>query len=153
MTASAKWRPQAAMVLGGGMGKRMLPLTDDIPKPMVRLKGRTLIDHVLDRIAAAGVARAVVNVHYCADKLEAHLKQRKKPEILISDERQQLLDTGGGVTKALPLLGDGAVLDSQLRLGVDRGRRLQSRAVVRRLGSRHHGQPDAARIRGHEPRI
>jgi len=105
MTASAKWRPQAAMVLGGGMGKRMLPLTADIPKPMVRLKGRTLIDHVLDRIAAAGVARAVVNVHYCADKLESHLKQRKKPEILISDERQQLLDTGGGVNKALPLLG------------------------------------------------
>ncbi len=105
MTASAKWRPQAAMVLGGGLGKRMLPLTKDIPKPMVRLKGRTLIDHVLDRIAAAGVARAVVNVHYCADKLEVHLKQRKQPEIRISDERQQLLDTGGGVTKALPLLG------------------------------------------------
>ena len=101
MTLSAKWRPQAAMVLGGGMGKRMLPLTKDIPKPMVRLKGRTLIDHVLDRIGAAGVARAVVNVHYCADKLEAHVKQRKKPEVLISDERQQLLDTGGGVTKAL----------------------------------------------------
>src|SRR3989337_1504116 len=105
MTASKTWRPQAAMVLGGGMGKRMLPLTKDIPKPMVRLKGRTLIDHVLDRLADAGIARAVVNVHYCADKLEAHLKQRKKPEILISDERQQLLETGGGVTKALPLLG------------------------------------------------
>jgi len=105
MTASAKWRPQAAMVLGGGMGKRMLPLTADIPKPMVRLKGRSLIDHVLDRIVAAGVARAVVNVHYCADKLESHLRQRKKPEVLISDERQQLLDTGGGVTNALPLLG------------------------------------------------
>ena len=105
MTASKSWRPEAAMVLGGGLGKRMLPLTKDIPKPMVRLKGRTLIDHVLDRIAAAGVHRAVVNVHYCADKLEAHVKQRKQPEILISDERQQLLDTGGGVTKALPLLG------------------------------------------------
>jgi MurNAc alpha-1-phosphate uridylyltransferase len=105
MTASSSWRPEAAMVLGGGLGKRMLPLTKDIPKPMVRLKGRTLIDHVLDRIAAAGVSRAVVNVHYCADKLEAHLTQRKQPEILISDERQQLLDTGGGVTRALPLLG------------------------------------------------
>src|SRR4029079_1867375 len=104
MTASKTWRPQAAMVLGGGMGKRMLPLTQDIPKPMVRLKGRTLIDHVLDRIAAAGVARAVVNVHYCADKLAAHLKRRKQREILISDERQQLLDTGAGVNKALPLL-------------------------------------------------
>ena len=105
MTASKSWRPEAAMVLGGGLGKRMLPLTKDIPKPMVRLKGRTLIDHVLDRIAVAGVRRAVVNVHYCADMLEAHVKQRKQPEILISDERQQLLDTGGGVTKALPLLG------------------------------------------------
>jgi MurNAc alpha-1-phosphate uridylyltransferase len=105
MTASKNWRPEAAMVLGGGLGKRMLPLTKDIPKPMVRLKGRTLIDHVLDRVAAAGVPRAVVNVHYCADKLEAHVTQRKQPEILISDERQQLLDTGGGVTKALPLLG------------------------------------------------
>ncbi len=105
MTASKSWRPEAAMVLGGGLGKRMLPLTKDIPKPMVRLKGRTLIDHVLDRIAAAGVHRAVVNVHYCADKLEAHVQQRKQPEILISDERQQLLDTGGGVTKALPQLG------------------------------------------------
>ena len=93
------------MVLGGGLGKRMLPLTKDIPKPMVRLKGRTLIDHVLDRIADSGVRRAVVNVHYCADKLEAHVRQRKQPAILISDERQQLLDTGGGVTKALPLLG------------------------------------------------
>ena len=77
MTLSAKWRPQAAMVLGGGMGKRMLPLTKDIPKPMVRLKGRTLIDHVLDRIGAACVARAVVNVHYCADKLEAHVNERE----------------------------------------------------------------------------
>ena len=105
MTAPKSWRPEAAMVLGGGLGKRMLPLTKDIPKPMVRLKGRALIDHVLDRIAEAGVRRAVVNVHYCADKLEAHVKQRKQPEILISDERQQLLDTGGGVTKALPLLG------------------------------------------------
>ncbi|KAB2941846.1 MAG: nucleotidyltransferase family protein [Hyphomicrobium sp.] len=105
MSTSSSWRPQAAMVLAGGMGKRMLPLTKDIPKPMVRLRGRPLIDHVLDRIAAAGVGRAVVNVHYCADKLEAHVRQRKRPQILISDERQQLLDTGGGVTKALPLLG------------------------------------------------
>ncbi len=94
------------MVLGGGYGKRMLPLTKEIPKPMVRLKDRALIDHVLDRMAVAGIARAVVNVHYCADKLEAHVRQRKQPKVLISDERQQLLDTGGGVVKALPLLGD-----------------------------------------------
>jgi N-acetyl-alpha-D-muramate 1-phosphate uridylyltransferase len=106
MTASATWRPEAAMVLGGGFGKRMMPLTKDIPKPMVVLKGRTLVDHVLDRIAAAGVKRAVVNVHYQADKLEAHVHKRSAPQIVISDERQELLDTGGGVVKALPLLGD-----------------------------------------------
>lgn len=105
MTASTRWRPEAAMVLAGGFGKRMMPLTKDIPKPMVVLKGRTLIDHVLDRIAAAGVERAVVNVHYQADKLEAHVKKRERPKIVISDERQELLDTGGGVVNALPLLG------------------------------------------------
>jgi len=105
MTQSSNWRPRSAMVLAGGFGKRMLPLTKDKPKPMVALKGRPLVDHVLDRLAAAGVARAVVNVHYCADKLEAHVKHRTRPEIVISDERQQLLDTGGGVVKALPMLG------------------------------------------------
>jgi MurNAc alpha-1-phosphate uridylyltransferase len=99
------WRPEAAMVLAGGYGKRMMPLTKDIPKPMVVLRGRPLIDHVLDRIAAAGVERAVVNVHYCADKLEAHVLKRERPEIVISDERQQLLDTGGGVVNALGLIG------------------------------------------------
>jgi MurNAc alpha-1-phosphate uridylyltransferase len=83
----------------------MRPLTAEIPKPLVRLKGRPLIDHVLDRLAEAGIARAVVNVHYLADALEAHLRQRKKPQIVISDERRRLLDTGGGVKQALPLLG------------------------------------------------
>ncbi|MFN3624866.1 MAG: nucleotidyltransferase family protein [Hyphomicrobium sp.] len=106
MTASSSWRPKAAMVLAGGYGKRMMPLTKDIPKPMVQLKGRALIDHVLDRIAGAGVKKAVVNVHYCADKLEAHVNKRDQPEIVISDERQELLDTGGGVVRALPMLGD-----------------------------------------------
>jgi MurNAc alpha-1-phosphate uridylyltransferase len=83
----------------------MRPLTDTVPKPLVRLKGRALIDHVLDRIAAAGVARAVVNVHYLADALEAHLRLRKRPQIIISDERDKVLDTGGGVVRALPKLG------------------------------------------------
>ena len=105
MTQPSNWRPRSAMVLAGGFGKRMLPLTQDKPKPMVELKGRPLVDHVLDRLATAGVARAVVNVHYCADKLEAHVKHRARPEIVISDERQQLLDTGGGVVRALPMLG------------------------------------------------
>jgi len=106
MTASARWRPEAAMVLAGGYGKRMMPLTRDIPKPMVPLRGRALIDHVLDRIADAGVKRAVVNVHYCADKLEAYVAKRDRPKIVISDERQELLDTGGGTVKALPMLGE-----------------------------------------------
>jgi MurNAc alpha-1-phosphate uridylyltransferase len=105
MSTSATWRPEAGMVLAAGLGVRMRPLTDTVPKPLVRLKGRALIDHVLDRIAAAGVARAVVNVHYLADALEAHLSQRKRPQIVISDERGQILDTGGGVVHALPKLG------------------------------------------------
>lgn len=101
----ALWRPQAAMVLAAGQGVRMRPLTDSMPKPMVRLKGRPLIDHVLDRIADAGVARAVVNVHYLADQIEAHVAKRTAPQIVISDERALLLETGGGVVNALPKLG------------------------------------------------
>ena len=99
-------RPTTAFVLAAGMGNRMRPLTDTIPKPLVPLAGRPLIDHVLDRLADAGITRAVVNVHYLAAKLEAHLTRRKSPEIIISDERDVLLDTGGGVVRALPLLGD-----------------------------------------------
>jgi len=98
------------MVLGAGMGTRMRPLTDLVPKPLVRVKGRALIDHVLDRIAEAGIGVAVVNTHYMADELTNHLADRKRPEILISDERDQLLDTGGGVVRALPKLGRGPFL-------------------------------------------
>ncbi len=99
-----------AFVLAAGMGNRMRPLTDTLPKPLVELAGRPLIDHVLDSIAAAGISRAVVNVHYLADKLEAHLKGRASPKVIISDERDALLDTGGGVVRALPLIGRGPVL-------------------------------------------
>lgn len=95
-----------AMVLAAGLGKRMRPLTASQPKPMVRVAGKPLIDHALDRLVAAGVARAVVNVHYLADALEAHLRERKAPAITISDERAQLLETGGGMAKALPHLPD-----------------------------------------------
>jgi MurNAc alpha-1-phosphate uridylyltransferase len=99
------WRPNAAMVLAAGLGVRMRPLTDALPKPLVRLRGRALIDHVLDRVAAAGVATAVVNVHYLAGQIEAHLAAREIPSIVVSDERDARLDTGGGVRQALPHLG------------------------------------------------
>ena len=99
-----------AMVLAAGLGKRMRPLTDVVPKPLVRLKSKPLIDHVLDRLAAGGIKRAVVNVHYLPDLIEAHLAIRTNPGIIISDERDALLDTGGGVVRALPLLGDAPFL-------------------------------------------
>jgi MurNAc alpha-1-phosphate uridylyltransferase len=102
--------PKVAMVLAAGLGTRMRPLTDDRPKALVEVGGRALIDHMLDRLAAAGVETAVVNVHYFADRLEAHLAARAAsgagPRIIISDERDQALETGGGVKKALPLLPD-----------------------------------------------
>lgn len=95
----------AAMVLAAGLGTRMRPLTDDRPKPLIDVAGTALIDYALDRFARAGVAEAVVNVHYRADQLETHLANRTAPRIAISDERDRLLETGGGLKKALPLLG------------------------------------------------
>jgi len=97
--------PKTAMVLAAGIGKRMRPLTDTRPKPMVEVAGRMLIDHNLDRLAAAGVTTAVVNLHHFGDLLEAHLKPRTAPRIIFSDERAMLLDTGGGIAGALPQLG------------------------------------------------
>ena len=91
-----------AMIMGAGLGTRMRPLTDDRPKPMVTVAGRTLIDHAIDRLVAAGVNRVVVNVHYKADVLRAHLDRRRDVEIVYSDETEKLLDTGGGVVKAMP---------------------------------------------------
>ncbi|WP_309628952.1 N-acetylmuramate alpha-1-phosphate uridylyltransferase MurU [Brevundimonas sp.] len=102
--------PKTAMVLAAGLGTRMRPLTDDRPKALVEVGGRALIDHVLDRLAEAGVTKAVVNVHWFADRLEAHLAARGRgPEIAISDERAELLETGGGLKNAHPLLGDDPV--------------------------------------------
>lgn len=102
--------PRTAMVLAAGLGTRMRPLTDDRPKALVEVGGRALIDHVLDRLADAGVEKAVVNVHWFADRLEAHLAARGRgPEIIISDERAELLETGGGLKKAAPLLGSAPV--------------------------------------------
>ena len=97
--------PRTAMVLAAGLGERMRPLTDRMPKPLVPVAGKPLIDHVLDRLAAAGVERAVVNVHYLADMIERHLKGRTRPQIVISDEREKLLNTGGGGVKALAAIG------------------------------------------------
>jgi MurNAc alpha-1-phosphate uridylyltransferase len=94
------------MVLAAGFGTRMRPLTDARPKPLVDVDGKPLIDHVLDRLADAGVEIAVVNVHYLADQIERHLATRTMPRVVISDERTQVLGTGGAVVKALPLLGD-----------------------------------------------
>ncbi|MDJ1158902.1 nucleotidyltransferase family protein [Chelatococcus sp. SYSU_G07232] len=102
--------PDSAMVLAAGLGTRMRPLTDRLPKPLVEVGGRALIDHALDRLAEAGVARAVVNVHHLADLVEAHVRRRRAPAIVISDERPHLLETGGGTKKALPLLGPGPFL-------------------------------------------
>ncbi len=97
--------PTTAMVFAAGLGRRMRPITDTTPKPLVEVAGRALIDHCLDRFADNGVARAVVNVHWLADRIEAHLARRKTPRIVISDERGQLLDQGGAVKRALPLIG------------------------------------------------
>src|SRR6478609_4375395 len=99
--------PKRAMVLAAGLGTRMRPFKGRLPKPLVSVGGKALIDYVLDRLAEQGVERAVVNVHHLADQIERHLAQRERPDIVISDERDELLGTGGGVLKALPLLGDG----------------------------------------------
>ena len=95
----------AAMIMGAGLGSRMRPLTDDRPKPLVMVAGKTLIDHSIDRLAAAGVRRVVVNLHYKAEMLRAHLAQRSDVEIVFSDESEKLLDTGGGVVKAMAHFG------------------------------------------------
>ena len=99
--------PKSAMVLAAGLGTRMRPYNGDVPKPLVTVGGKSLIDYSLDRLAEAGVARAVVNVHHLAELLERHLAKRQRPQIVVSDERGALLGTGGGIAKALPLLGDG----------------------------------------------
>jgi MurNAc alpha-1-phosphate uridylyltransferase len=99
--------PETAMVMAAGLGKRMRPLTATRPKPLVPVAGKPLIDHVFDRLRAAGVKRAVVNVHYLADVLEAHLRARVKDlEVVVSDERAQLMETGGGLVQARDLIGD-----------------------------------------------
>ncbi|CAM3282287.1 nucleotidyltransferase family protein [Asticcacaulis taihuensis] len=101
--------PETAFILAAGLGTRMRPLTDNRPKALVEVGGRSLIDHMLDRLVAAGAKRFVINVHYFADRLEAHLKARTDLDIIISDERDALLETGGGLKKARPLLGEAPI--------------------------------------------
>jgi MurNAc alpha-1-phosphate uridylyltransferase len=99
--------PRRAMVLAAGLGTRMRPITEHTPKPLVPLRGRPVIDWTLDRLAAVGVESCVVNVHHLADTVRNHLADRRAPRIAFSDETDRLMDTGGGVRKALPLLGAG----------------------------------------------
>jgi MurNAc alpha-1-phosphate uridylyltransferase len=95
-----------AMILAAGLGTRMRPITDTLPKPLVKVGGKALIDWTLDDFAASGVTKAIVNVHHLAPQIIKHVADRKRPQILISDETERLLDTGGGIVKALPLLGN-----------------------------------------------
>ena len=103
-----KQAPRTAMYLAAGLGERMRPLTNDRPKPLVALAGRPMIDYAMEQFQMAGVTRAVVNLHYLGGMIRDHLRGRTSPEIIYSDESAQLLGTGGGVVKALPLLGDQA---------------------------------------------
>lgn len=95
------------MVMAAGLGSRMRPITDQLPKPLVSIGGRTMLDHALDRLKAAGIRRVVVNVHHLADQVEAALAARLDLDVAISDERAALLETGGGLLRAMPLLGPG----------------------------------------------
>lgn len=121
-----------ALVLAAGLGTRMRPLTDRVPKPLVELAGKALIDHVLDRLAAAGVTRAVVNVHYMAEAIEHHLAARRTPEIVYSDERDALLDTGGGAVRATAVIGDGApfLVHNSDSVWIERGASNLSRLIA-----------------------
>lgn len=98
--------PKTGMILAAGLGKRMRPLSAITPKPLIPVAGRAMIDRALDALVRAGAERCVINVHYLADLVEVHVRHRKDIDIVISDERESLLETGGGITKALPLLGD-----------------------------------------------
>ena len=98
-------KPDTAMVLAAGLGKRMLPITAALPKPLVSIAGKTLLDWGLDALAEAGVSKAVVNVHYLPDQIVAHVAGRQKPKVIISDESAELLDSAGGIAQALPELG------------------------------------------------
>jgi len=98
--------PKTAMVMAAGLGTRMRPLTDHLPKPLIKVAGKPMIDGILERLADAGVERAVVNVHAFAEMMAEHIAARERPRVVVSDERERLLGTGGGLKKARALLGD-----------------------------------------------
>src|SRR3546814_6417462 len=102
--------PTTAMVLATGLGQRMRPLTDRLPKPLVQVRGEAMLDTILDRLQDHCIGKVVVNLHYLGEMIEAHLEYRERPQIVFSPERE-LLETGGGVTKALPQLGPDPFLD------------------------------------------
>ncbi len=145
--------PKHAMVLAAGLGTRMRAFSGRIPKPLVVVGGKPLIDYVLDRLLAQGVELAVVNVHYLADEIERHLAHRRQPRIVVSDERSELLGTAGGVIKALPVLGDAPFFHVNSDTHLDRRGQAQSRSVGRCLRSRPHGRTAAACTHGVEHRL
>ena len=98
--------PKNAMILAAGFGKRLRPITDKTPKPMLKVAGRTLLDHSIDHLAASGIEKVVINIHHLGSLIEQHLTRRTDVEIMISDESDEILETGGGIAKALPLLGE-----------------------------------------------
>lgn len=121
----------AAMILAAGFGRRLRPFTDTVPKPLVTVGGRTMLDRALDAAREAGIGRAVVNVHYLGDRIIAHCAGRERPQVAISDERAEILETGGGIVKALPLLGPAPfVLLNADTFWIDRGPPTLARMVA-----------------------
>lgn len=129
-----------AMVLAAGLGQRMRPITDTCPKPLVRVGGRALIDHALARLADAGIRQAVVNVHHLASQIEAHVAGVRIPAVTVSDERDALLETGGGVKRALPRLGPHFVVLNSDSLWTEPA---GTRNVARLLGAWRPAEMDA----------
>ena len=146
---------RTAMVLAAGLGERMRPLTLTMPKPLVTLAGRALLDHVLDRLAASGVKTAVVNIHYFPDQLEAHLDSRRgrPPETIISDERGVLLNTGGGTKTGIAFARSGSLLHPQCRFRLERGGRARAHAHVAKVGPGGDGLSPAARAGSDQHRL
>lgn len=138
--------PQTAMVLAAGLGTRMRPITDRVPKPLVEVDGRTLLDRALDALVAAGIGRAVVNVHHLADQIEDHLASRTDIETVVSDERAELMDSGGGVARALPHLGDTFFILNSDTFWVEEGGTANLARMVEGFGAKDLGAGGEMRL-------